>query len=215
MAQRTQTVGYLRVSSLDQNLARQLEAIGNVDRVFSDKVSGGSRDSRAALEECIKYIRDGDVVRVASMDRLARSLRDMRDIVDEIVAKGASVQFVKESQTYSADTKDPLSQLMLHMLAAFAEFERALIRERQAEGIRIAKAQGKYGGRSKKLSDVQVGDARQMVESGIAKSVVARNFGINRSTLYRALSLTTADEAGTDAADASKNPASSNRRRTR
>lgn len=120
MMQRTQTVGYLRVSSDDQNLARQLEAIGDVDRVFSDKVSGGSRDSREALAECIKYIRDGDTVRVASMDRLARSLRDMRDIVDEIVGKGATVQFVKEGQNYSADTHDPLSQLMLHMLSIWS-----------------------------------------------------------------------------------------------
>lgn len=126
MAQRTQAVGYVRVSSDDQNFARQIEAIGDVDRIFSDKVSGGSRDSRVALDECIKYIRDGDVVRVASMDRLARSLRDMRDIIDEVVAKGATVHFVKEGQTYSPDTKDALSQLMLHMLAAFAEFERAL-----------------------------------------------------------------------------------------
>jgi DNA invertase Pin-like site-specific DNA recombinase len=111
MPQRTQTVGYVRVSSDDQNLARQLEAVGEVDRLFSDKVSGASRDSRAALDECIKYIRDGDTVRVASMDRLARSLRDMRDIVDEIVGKGAAVQFVKEGQTYSPDTNDALSQL--------------------------------------------------------------------------------------------------------
>ena len=123
MVQRTQIVGYVRVSSDDQNLARQLEAIGEVDRVFSDKVSGGNRESRAALEECITYIRDGDVVRVASMDRLARSLRDMRDIVDDIVGKGATVQFIKEGQTYSADRTDALSQLMLNMLAAFAEHE--------------------------------------------------------------------------------------------
>lgn len=188
MAQRTQTVGYLRVSSLDQNLARQLEAIGGVDRVFSDKVSGGSRESRAALEECIKYIRDGDVVRVASMDRLARSLRDMRDIVDEIVGKGASVEFVKEGQIYSPDTNDALSQLMLHMLAAFAEFERSLIRERQAEGIRIAKAAGVYRGRATKLREQQLNEARRLIAEGVPKAQVARQLRVNRSTLYRALS---------------------------
>lgn len=93
---RTQTVGYLRVSSEDQNLARQLEAIGPVDRMFSDKISGGSRDNREGLAECIKYVREGDLIRVASMDRLARPLRDMRGIVDEILAKGASVHFLKE-----------------------------------------------------------------------------------------------------------------------
>lgn len=187
MTQRTQTVGYVRVSSDDQNLARQLEAIGEVDRVFSDKVSGGSRDSRVALDECIKYIRDGDTIRVASMDRLARSLRDMRAIVDEVIAKGAAVQFIKEGQTYSPDTNDALSQLMLHMLAAFAEFERALIRERQAEGIRIAKAEGKYRGRVKKLSEEQLRDVRDLVEAGVPKAELARRYGVDRTTLHRAL----------------------------
>lgn len=187
MPQHTQTVGYVRVSSDDQNLARQLEAIGDVDRIFSDKVSGGSRDSREALADCIKYVRHGDVVKVASMDRLARSLRDMRDIVDEIIAKGASVQFMKEGQTYSPDTDDPLPRLMLHMLAAFAEFERALIRERQAEGIRIAKAEGKYRGRAKKLSDEQLSAAQELIAGGIPKAEVARRYGIDRATLYRAL----------------------------
>lgn len=187
MPQRTQTVGYVRVSSDDQNLARQLEAIGEVDRVFSDKVSGGSRDSRVALDECIKYIRDGDTVRVASMDRLARSLRDMRDIVDEVIAKGAAVHFIKEGQTYSPDTNDALSQLMLHMLAAFAEFERALIRERQAEGIRIAKAEGRYRGRARKLNAPQLDEARKLISAGIPKAEVARRFGVDRSTLHRSL----------------------------
>ena len=187
MVQRTQIVGYVRVSSDDQNLARQLEAIGEVDRVFSDKVSGGNRESRAALEECITYIRDGDVVRVASMDRLARSLRDMRDIVDDIVGKGATVQFIKEGQTYSADRTDALSQLMLNMLAAFAEFERALIRERQAEGIRIAKADGKYKGRARKLSPGQLAEARELISTGVPKAEVARRYGVDRSTLHRAL----------------------------
>ena len=186
MPQRTQTVGYVRVSSDDQNLARQLEAIGEVDRIFADKVSGGSRDSRTALDECIKYIRDGDTVRVASMDRLARSLRDMRDIVDEVIAKGAAVHFVKEGQTYSSDTNDALSQLMLHMLAAFAEFERALIRERQAEGIRIAKAEGRYRGRVRKLTPAQLDEARQLVSTGVPKAEVARRYGVDRSTLHRA-----------------------------
>ncbi|MBG0718178.1 recombinase family protein [Microbacterium sp. 2C] len=187
MPQRTQTVGYVRVSSDDQNLARQLEAIGEVDRVFSDKVSGGSRNNRTALDECTKYIRDGDTVRVASMDRLARSLRDMRDIVDEIIGKGAAVQFVKEGQTYSPDTNDPLSQLMLHMLGAFAEFERALIRERQAEGIRIAKAEGRYRGRARKLTPVQLDEARQLISTGVPKAEVARRYEVDRSTLHRAL----------------------------
>lgn len=197
MTQRTQTVGYLRVSSDDQNLARQLEAIGDVDQVFSDKVSGSSRDSREGLAACIKYVREGDTVRVASMDRLARSLRDMRDIVDEIVGKGVSVQFLNEGQTYSPDTTDPLSQLMLHMLAAFAEFERALIRERQAEGIRIAKVEGKYHGRKKKLTDEQVQELHDHIAAGVPKAELARRYGVDRATLYRALARNTNLEGST------------------
>lgn len=94
--QKTQVVAYVRVSSVDQNLGRQLEAVGDVDRVFEEKVSGGSRVDRVALIDCIRYVREGDVVKVASMDPLARSLRDLREIVDEITGKGASVVFVKE-----------------------------------------------------------------------------------------------------------------------
>ncbi|WP_416264882.1 recombinase family protein (plasmid) [Curtobacterium flaccumfaciens pv. flaccumfaciens] len=90
---KTQIVAYVRVSSIDQNLDRQLETIGEVDRVFEEKISGGARTDRLALADCIGYVRDGDVVRVASMDRLARSLGDLRDIVDEITTKGASVEF--------------------------------------------------------------------------------------------------------------------------
>lgn len=184
---KTQTVAYVRVSSTDQNLHRQLEAIGPVDRVFEEKVSGGSRTDRTALAECIRYVRDGDVVRVASMDRLARSLRDLRDIVDEIAGKGATVMFVKEQQTYGRDAEDAMGQLMLNLLGAFAEFERSLIRERQAEGIRIAKAAGKYLGRAKKLTPDQVAEARELVATGVPKTVVARKFDVDRATLYRAL----------------------------
>lgn len=187
MAPRGQTVGYARVSSADQNLARQLETIGEVDRLFEDKVSGGSRANRTALSQCLDYIRDGDTVKVASMDRLARSVTDLQQIVDEILAKGATVHFIKESQTYSPNGEDSMSRLLLHILGAFAEFERSLIRERQAEGIRIAKAAGKYRGRGRVLREDQVAEARAKVESGIPKAQVARQLGVDRSTLYRAL----------------------------
>ena len=186
---KTQTVAYARVSSTGQNLARQLEAVGPVDRVFEEKVSGGSRADRTALAECIRYVRDGDVVRVSSMDRLARSLRDLRDIVDEISAKGASVTFVKEQQTYGANTGDAIGQLMLNLLGAFAEFERSLIRERQSDGIRIAKDAGKYLGRARKLTPDQVDEARTLIKTGVPKTVIAQKLGINRATLYRALNI--------------------------
>lgn len=182
-----QRIGYARVSSTDQNLARQVEAIGSVDRLFEEKVSGGSRTDRPGLAECLLYAREGDTIRVASMDRLARSLVDLQQVVDDFLAKGASVHFVKENQTYAPGGSDSLSRLMLHMLGAFAEFERNLIRERQAEGIRLAKAAGKYKGRKRALTSDQVHAARERVEAGVPKSRVARDLGIDRSTLYRAL----------------------------
>ncbi|ROR53346.1 DNA invertase Pin-like site-specific DNA recombinase [Luteococcus japonicus] len=187
MAPQGQVVGYVRVSSEQQNLARQLESIGEVDRFFQDKVSGGSRSARVGLAECLRYIRDGDTVRVASMDRLARSLVDLQQIVDEILQKGASVQFVKEGQTYSPSTDDSMSRLLLQILGAFAEFQRNLIRERQAEGIAIAKANGRYKGRAQSLSPAQIESAKELNAQGIPKTRIAREFGVNRSTLYRAL----------------------------
>jgi len=108
--------------------------------------------------------------------------------VDEILAKGASVHFVKENQTYTAASSGSLSRLLLQVLGAFAEFERNLIRERQAEGIRIAKAAGKYQGRARALTSAQVGEAGTRIASGLPKSTVAARLGVNRSTLYRALS---------------------------
>jgi DNA invertase Pin-like site-specific DNA recombinase len=182
----------------DQNLDRQLERIGAVDRVFEEKVSGGSRTDRIALVECIRYIRDGDVVRVASMDRLARDLRDLRDlrdIVDEIAGKGATVMFLTEQQTYGRDADDAMGQLLLNLLGAFAVFERSLIRERQAEGIRIAKAAGKYQGRARKLTPEQAAQARELVATGVPKTVVARKFDVGRATLYRALAVEAPAEA--------------------
>lgn len=187
VAPQGQTIGYVRVSSADQNLARQIDAVDAVDRLFQDKISGGSRAAREGLTECLAYIRAGDILRVASMDRLARSLIDLQQIVDEILDKDASVHFVKEGQTYTAESSDSLSRLLLQMLGAFAEFKRNLIRDRQAEGIRIAKAAGKYHGRTRALTPSQIGEARALIERGVPKTKVAAQLQVNRSTLYRAL----------------------------
>jgi len=180
-------VAYVRVSAADQNEARQLEAVGECDQVYVEKQSARSRADRVKLEECIRYLRDGDELVVASMDRLARSLVDLKQIVGEITAKGASVEFVHERATYAAGAQDPRADLMLSLLGAFAEFERAIIRERQAEGIAIAKTKGKYKGRKRVLTDEQIGKARARIEAGEGPSAIARDLGVGRSTLYRAL----------------------------
>jgi DNA invertase Pin-like site-specific DNA recombinase len=184
---RGQRVAYVRVSAADQNEARQLEAVGECDRVYIEKQSARSRADRVKLEECIRYLRDGDELVVASMDRLARSLVDLKQIVGEITAKGASVEFVHERATYAAGAQDPRADLMLSLLGAFAEFERAIIRERQAEGIAIAKSKGKYKGRKRVLTAEQIEKARARVEAGEGPSAIARDLGVGRSTLYRAL----------------------------
>lgn len=178
-----QVVGYVRVSAADQNEARQLEAVGEVDRLFSEKVSGKNTADRERLQEMLAYVREGDKVRVKSPDRLARSTTDLLSIVRGLAAKGVAVEFV-DNPALNTDT--PQGEFMLTILAAVAELERATIRERQAEGIVIAKRKGVYA-RGPKLSAEQIASARERIRAGVAKSVVARDLGVSRSTLYAAL----------------------------
>lgn len=179
-----QVVGYVRVSAADQNQARQVEAIGDVDRLFSEKVSGKNVDDRQQLKEMIAYVRDGDVVRVKSPDRLARSTRDLLDLVEQLQSKGVAVEFV-DNPALNTDT--PQGEFMLTILAAVAQLERATIRERQAEGIALAKKKGVYD-RSPKLDAEQISVARQRVSEGVPKAKVARDLRVSRQTLYSALS---------------------------
>ena len=182
-----QVVGYVRVSAADQNPQRQLEVLGECHKVFADKISGKSRAKRKALAELIEYIRDGDTVRIASMDRLGRDTRDLYNIVAEITDKGAAVQFINENITVDKNGASPMDSLMLGILAAFAEFERRRIRERQAEGIAIAKAKGKYVQRPA-LSNEDVEQVQALVDLGYPKTEIARQFQVSRQTIYNALS---------------------------
>lgn len=180
-----QRVGYVRVSSVDQNTSRQLDGV-ELDRVFTDHASGGTTN-RPALAEALAFVRDGDCLVVHSMDRLARNLDDLRRIVRELTERGVSVEFVKEGQTFTGDASSPMANLMLSMLGAFAEFERALIRERQREGIAIAKQEpGKYRGRAPALTADQVAElrARDAAQGGRGRAALAREFGVSRQTLY-------------------------------
>lgn len=183
-----QKIGYARVSSKDQNLDRQLAALKKekVFRIFTDTVSGSSTP-RPGLDGALNYVRAGDQLIVVSMDRLARSLIDLHRLVDELTERGVSVKFLKEGQVYSKDST-PVAKLMLGLLGSVAEFERAIIRERQAEGIAKAKARGVYKGRAKVLNEEQIMQAREWVGEGIPKAEVARRLGIGRTTLYRYLS---------------------------
>src|SRR5512135_2100395 len=177
-------IGYIRVSTLDQSEARQLEGIA-LDKVFLDKASGKDT-KRPELELLLSFARSGDTVVVHSMDRLARNLDDLRRIVQTLTNKGVRVEFVKEHLTFSGEDS-PMANLMLSVMGAFAEFERALIHERQREGIALAKQRGAYKGRKKSLSEVEVAKLRERLTTGISKAQVAREFGISRETLYQYL----------------------------
>jgi DNA invertase Pin-like site-specific DNA recombinase len=179
-----QRIGYIRVSTLEQNTERQLEGI-EVAKTFTDKASG--RDTqRPQLEALMGFIRTGDTVVVHSMDRLARNLDDLRRIVQTLTAKGVRIEFVKEHLTFTG-ADSPMASLMLSVMGAFAEFERALIHERQREGIALAKQRGVYKGRKKSLSEAAVSELRQRLDAGVSKAQVARELGISRETLYQYL----------------------------
>lgn len=180
-----QQVGYIRVSSAGQNSARQLDGV-RLDRVFEEQASAKGRDERHQLASCIAYCREGDTLHVHSMDRLARNLDDLRQIVRELVDKGVTVRFEKEGLSFSGDDS-PMSMLLLSMLGAVAEFERSMIRERQREGIAVAKAKGVYTGRKPALSAEQAAELRRMAETGTPKAELARKFGISRESVYRYL----------------------------
>lgn len=175
-------VGYVRVSTLDQNTERQLDGV-NVDKVFTDKASGKDTN-RPQLKAALDYLREGDVFVVHSMDRLARNLDDLRRIVLDLTRKGVLVEFVKERLTFTGEDS-PMSTLLLSVMGAFAEFERALLRERQREGIELAKHKGVYKGRKPSLSPERAAELQAKILAGERKAALAREFHISRETLYR------------------------------
>jgi DNA invertase Pin-like site-specific DNA recombinase len=179
-----QRIGYVRVSSFDQNPERQLDEI-QVGKVFTDKASGKDTQ-RPELDSLLSFVREGDTVVVHSMDRLARNLDDLRRLVQILTKRGICIEFVKESLTFSGE-ESPIANLMLSVMGAFAEFERALIRERQREGIALAKQRGAYRGRKKALSPEKAAELRQRADDGTQKATLAREFGISRETLYQYL----------------------------
>ena len=179
-----QRIGYIRVSDGDQNPERQLQAIA-VDKLFTDTASGKDTH-RPQLRAMLDYVREGDTVIVHSMDRLARNLDDLRHLVKTLTGKRIRGEFVKEHLTFTGDDS-PLAALLLSVMGAFAEFERALIRERQREGIALAQKRGAYKGRKPSLRPDQVAELRQKAQAGAKKTVLAREYGISRETVYQYL----------------------------
>ena len=182
-ARKGHLVGYARVSSVDQNLARQLEVLGDVDRLFSEKASGKNASGRPQLQELLAYVREGDTVRVKSPDRLARSTTDLLDLIERLRAKGVSVEFIDNP---SLNSNSAQGLFMLTILGAVSQLDRATIRERQAEGIALAKGRGVYD-RTPKLTAEQIAEARERIALQVPKAVLAREFEVSRATLYAAL----------------------------
>ncbi len=182
--QQGQRIGYVRVSSFDQNPDRQLEKI-ETHRTFTDRASGKDVE-RPELQALLEYAREGDTVVVHSMDRLARNLDDLRRLVHQLTNRGVRVEFVKESLVFTGEDS-PMANLLLSVKGAFAEFERALIKERQREGIALAKQRGAYRGRKKALTPEQVTLLQKRAADGEPKTRLAREFDISRETLYQYL----------------------------
>lgn len=173
-------VGYIRVSTEIQNTERQLDGM-TFDKTFTDKLSGATTE-RPQLLNMIDYVREGDVVHVHSIDRLARSMADLLQLVATLNAKGVPVHFHKESMVFTGDDS-PMQKLMLNMMGSFAQFEREVMKERQREGIAKAKERGVYKGRVKTVDDSAI---LALLNEGKSIRAVAAELGINPSTVQRA-----------------------------
>lgn len=174
-------IGYVRVSTVDQNPERQLEGI-KLDKKFTDYASGKTL-IRPQLELMLEYAREDDVIYVHSMDRLARNVVDLRKIIDKLIKRNIRIEFVKENLSFTNDNS-PLNNLMLSIMGSIAEFEYAFIHERQLEGVAIAKKAGKYKGSQKKLNAEKIEYLKQQLLTRKTKNKIAEELGITRFTLY-------------------------------
>ena len=194
---KTALVGYARVSTIDQNPDRQIEKLESlkVEKLFVDKASG-KNTSRPGFQAMMNYVREGDVLVICSMDRLARNLFDLLSITKELQEKGVAVRFLKENIDLSPTGEtSAISKLLLSMMGAVAEFERSLIKERQREGIALAKAKGIYRGR-KPLDQTKIQEAQKLITQGVPRAKVARDLKIGRTSLYRYLQVKTKNPDG-------------------
>lgn len=211
-----QTIYYIRVSTEDQDTARQEEESRSADRVFREKKSGKSIDGRPALQEALAYVRTGDTLKVWSLDRLTRSLSDLDRIVKDLSSRGVTLELVSERMVFPGGQDiDPFSEMMLYNLGVYAQFERRIKSAAAREGIAIAKEQGRYKGRKPVLSKADVLKIRDRAAAGVPKAKLAREFGVSRDTVYRVLSGTyTTAEKWDEMTDALRD-ARKNRNRSR
>lgn len=189
-------IGYVRVSSLDQNPDRLIEDLQaqQVEKIFMDKISVKNTD-RPELQKMLSFIREGDVLIVHSLDRLARNLADLLTMVQDFTSRGVSITFLNERLSFeSGKDASPTSKLMLSMIGAFAEFERSMIKRRQQEGIALAKERGVYTGRKRSVSDETIQKVKDMVQQGIPLAKAAALNHVSRSTVYRYLKIQTEEE---------------------
>ena len=175
-------VGYARCSSVDQNLDVQLETLKKVgcEKIYKEKVSGTSTQGRDELKECLDYVREGDELVITRIDRLARSVLDLQLIVKELSDKGVNLTATEQS----INTKTVEGKCFLDMLSVFADFETNLRKERQLEGIAKAKEKGIYKGRK---STIDADMIRELKESGLGASAIAKQMSIHRDSVYRVL----------------------------
>jgi len=181
-----QVVGYVRVSSVSQNVARQLVDI-KLDKEFVDTMTGSTKD-RKNLIACMDYVREGDLLVIDSIDRLARNLRDLQEIINSLINKGVSVKFIKENLTFNS-SKDPMANLTLQIMGAFAEFERTMIKARQREGIDAAKKAGKHLGRPAVTTPKLTAEAKDLKCKGTSIRQIAFKLNVSRATIYKMLEL--------------------------
>lgn len=191
---KSQAVGYIRVSSIDQNTARQLDGI-SLDRIFTDKMTGKSKD-RPQLQQMLDYVRYGDVVIVHSLDRLARNFDDLLAIIKELNQKGVTFKSLQENITINATGNNPIDLLILHIFGAIAQFNRSLIREAQKEGIAKAKQRGVYKGRKPSLTPDKIAIIEKRLAAkekdlqsykAISYQSIADEVGVSLATLNRYL----------------------------
>ncbi len=183
-------VGYARVSSTDQDYELQIEALNHIgcEEIFSEKVTGTTTKGRLKLEECLRFLRRGDTLIVTRIDRLARSLRDLQNLVHDLKEKGIELKATEQP----IDTSSPAGKAFLDMLGVFAEFETNLRKERQMEGIAKAKKEGKFKGR-KPTAIAKTGEVIELINKGLTRQAVAEELNIGIASVYRIIKSTRKD----------------------